>query len=326
MLRAALRRCSCRPTEGLYQRIMDKVSRERKLGVPRTELEYADLPYLVRAPEIRPHLRERQAAAHASSAPSRASASTLDAQPNVHVDTEVRELKSPRAFCSPVRVPDEIYLVRHAQGRPGRLRRRCSTRRGHTEHFAHSSPDLPFEYRFLGDNAVTEGFAFIFDHLIAQPRAGSRRYLDYADSTSTCASPTSVELYFMRRYAAKLAYETELHVQTGPLDAMAARYSALLSAAVQIDVPRGQLPGRHRRRLLRANYLRAWMLEGALRMHAAGQLRHGVVPRPRGRGLAQGAVVDGQHLLGRPAAAQERRRPARHADPLEHHFERALGR
>ena len=30
---------------------------------------------------------------------------------------------------------------------------------GHTEHYAHTSPDLPMEAKRLGDMAVTEGWA-----------------------------------------------------------------------------------------------------------------------------------------------------------------------
>ena len=156
-------------TEGLYERVMDRLVRER-LGVTLAELSYADLPYLWRAEgfdhvfrptALLPSLRRTLAGMGID----------LDAQPNVHLDTEVRELKSPRAFCSPVRVPDEIYLCVLPQGGQddfGMLLHEA----GHTEHFAHVRPDLAFEYRHLGDNAVTEGFAFIFDHLL-----GNREWL-----------------------------------------------------------------------------------------------------------------------------------------------------
>jgi hypothetical protein len=35
---------------------------------------------------------------------------------------------------------------------------------GHALHFANMRRALPFEFRWLGDNSVTEGYAMLFDH------------------------------------------------------------------------------------------------------------------------------------------------------------------
>src|SRR3954453_22326573 len=40
----------------------------------------------------------------------------LDAMSNVILDAEVRPTKTPRAFCSPARVPEEVYLMISPQG------------------------------------------------------------------------------------------------------------------------------------------------------------------------------------------------------------------
>ena len=37
---------------------------------------------------------------------------------------------------------------------------------GHAEHYANTDPGLAFEFRHLGDNSVTESFAFLLEHLI----------------------------------------------------------------------------------------------------------------------------------------------------------------
>ena len=214
-------------TEGLYQRTLDKVAPRQARALARTELEVLR-PAVPRArPRIRPHLRRATSSCPPSSARSRASASRSPRSPTCTSTPRARELKSPRAFCAPVRIPDEIYLVVMPKGGQDDFQALLHEG-GHTEHFAHTSPDLPFEYRFLGDNAVTEGFAFVFDHLILNPR-WLETYLDYADSREYLTFANLVELYFLRRYAGKLAYETEFHVQTGPLGDMAARYGALLS-------------------------------------------------------------------------------------------------
>jgi hypothetical protein len=65
-------------------------------------------------------------------------------------------------------VPDEIYLVISPHG--GRDDYAALFHEaGHTEHYAHVDPSLPFEYRHLGDNSVTEGFAFLLEHLTEDP-------------------------------------------------------------------------------------------------------------------------------------------------------------
>src|SRR5207253_1715764 len=89
-------------------------------------------------------------------------------QPGVILDVESRVKKSPRAFCAPVRVPGEVYLVIAPVG--GRDDFGALFHEGgHTEHFAHVDPALPFEFRLLGDNAVTEAYAFLLQHLVADP-------------------------------------------------------------------------------------------------------------------------------------------------------------
>ena len=72
---------------------------------------------------------------------------------------------------------------------------------------------------------------------MAARRAGRRgrrtRYLEYARAS---------KLVFLRRYAAKLAYELELHGGERPLDEMPALYARLLGDAVGVDWPRVTLP------------------------------------------------------------------------------------
>jgi hypothetical protein len=310
-----------RDTAGLYERTMDRLVRQR-LGITLAQLTYADLPYLWRAPGfddvftadgLVPALRHTLAGMHID----------LDAQTNVHLDTEVRELKSPRAFCAPVRVPDEIYLVvlpRGGQDDYAALLHEA----GHTEHFAHTSPELPFEYRHLGDNAVTEAFAFIFDHLVVN-RRWLARYLDFTDADDFVRFASINDLYFMRRYAAKLAYETELHAQTGELRGMPAEYNRRLSEATMVDVPEQMYLVDVDEGFYCASYLRAWMLEGAFRMML--QDRHGMdwfANDAAGTWLKE-LWSHGQHFTAEKLLLKQGGGRL-DTDPLRHHFERALGR
>ena len=89
----------------------------------------------------------------------------LDAQENVHLDVEERPTKTPRAFCAPIEIPGKVMLVIQPQGGPDDWYA-LFHEAGHTEHFAFTSPDLKMEEKRLGDNAVTEGWAMLFDHLI----------------------------------------------------------------------------------------------------------------------------------------------------------------
>src|SRR5439155_26923153 len=129
----------------------------------------------------------------------------LGAQSNVTLDTEQRPNKSPRAFCAPVHVPREVYLVIPRTG--GRDDFSALFHEGgHTEHYANVDPALPFELRHLGDNSVTEGFAFLFEHLL-EDASWLRTVMGAADAEAYIEFSRASKLVFLRRYAAKLRYE-----------------------------------------------------------------------------------------------------------------------
>ena len=92
----------------------------------------------------------------------------LHAQRNVELDLEDRPNKTPRAFCVPIEIPDRVVLVIKPQGGPDDWRA-LFHEAGHTEHFAHTSAALTVEERRLGDNAVTEGWAMLLEHLTIEP-------------------------------------------------------------------------------------------------------------------------------------------------------------
>src|SRR5581483_2331280 len=120
------------------------------------------------------------------------------------VDLEDRPNKSPRAFCAPIEVPDRVLLVIKPQGGPDDWRA-LFHEAGHTEHFAHTSPSLTVEERRLGDNAVTEGWAMLFEHLTIEP-AWLERRLDFPRPHEFGAEGATQVLWFLRRYCAKLIY------------------------------------------------------------------------------------------------------------------------
>ena len=75
----------------------------------------------------------------------------------------------------------------------------------------------------LGDNSVTESFAFLLEHLVEEPR-----WLRSGWGWRTRRRPSRTrgpsKLVMLRRYSAKLAYELELHGGSAALDEMPTRY------------------------------------------------------------------------------------------------------
>jgi hypothetical protein len=193
----------------------------------------------------------------------------LYGQPNVRLDTESRPTKSSRAFCSTPRVPDEVYLVIAPSG--GRDDYSALFHEGgHTEHYANTDAGLPFEFRHLGDNSVTESFAFLIEHLTEDPLWLAER-LGVGEAEEVVAHARAVRLMFVRRYAAKLAYELELHSPAPDFDALPARYAELLGTATRVRWPRTPWLSDVDEGFYVACYLQAWALEtrwrAALREH-----------------------------------------------------------
>jgi hypothetical protein len=247
-------------TERLYETNADKLLR-RRVGVSLAEAERYDLPRLFRAPEwdsmfpgdrMLPALESTLADLGVD----------LRSQDNVTLDLEQRPNKSPRAFCAPIEVPDRVVLVIQPIGGADDWHA-LFHEAGHTEHYAHTSRDLPMEDKRLGDNAVTEGWAMLLDHLIDEPEWLTRR-LDFARPTEFAAEGATGLLYFVRRYSAKLLYELEFHAAED-VTTMRSRYVELLSDAVKIDVTPANYLADIDSGFYVSSYLRSWALEAQLR-------------------------------------------------------------
>jgi hypothetical protein len=249
-------------TEDSYEPVVDPELR-RHLGMGFDELRRSDIPAFFRARDLDaafppdraiPALRQTLAGLGID----------IDSQPNVILDAELRPTKSPRAFCAPVRVPGEVYLMISPQG--GRDDTQTLLHEaGHTEHFAHVTPGLPFERRMLGDNSFTEAFAFLFQYLAEEP-AWLEDVLG-VDGAPLAGYAKAVKLIFLRRYAAKLGYERRLHAADVNLAAMPGEYSRRLSAAVHVDWPKGNWIHDVDPFFYAACYIRAWACERSLRAH-----------------------------------------------------------
>jgi hypothetical protein len=229
---------------------------ERQLGLGFAELRRSDLPAFFRAPSLDSRFPSGRLL---RSLEETLDGLGVDAGGRVIVDAESRPTKSPRAFCAPVRVPDEVYLVISPHG--GRDDYESLLHEaGHAYHYGHASAALPFEDRYLGDNSITEGFAFLFQRLVAEPEWLGRR-LDIDDPSLVAEHARAAKLVFLRRYAAKLAYELDLHRGTAPLADLRATYARRLSEAVHVEWPSATWLSDVDPFFYAARYLRAWALE-----------------------------------------------------------------
>lgn len=231
------------------------------LGVAPGDAERSDLLRLFRSPEFDSAFpRERMLPALEATLESL----QVDAaaQAHIHLDTEERPRKSPRAFCAPVEIPGEIYLVISPHGGHDDYRA-LFHEAGHAQHFAHIRPDQPFAFRGLGDNSVTEGFAFVLEHLLYNER-WLRRYLRFDESDDYLSLVRFHRLYMLRRYAAKLLYELELH-GSGDTRAQAKRYAALLSEHVGARYDAADYLSDLDDGFYCARYLRAWIFDAQVR-------------------------------------------------------------
>ncbi len=251
-------------TEELYERTADKLFRTRA-GVGLDEAERWDVARVFRAPgwdqafpaeKMMPALEVSLADLGID----------LRSQQNVELDIEQRPKKSPRAFCAPIEVPGRVVLVIQPMGGADDWRA-LFHEAGHTEHYAHVSPDLPVEAKRLGDVSVTEAWATLMEHFLLEPRWLQRR-LDFPRPEEFAAEAATGSLYLLRRYCGKLLYELEVHAAT-ELDekAMSSRYVELLGNALKIQPSPTDYLGDIDPSFYVTGSLRSWALQSQLRNH-----------------------------------------------------------
>lgn len=201
----------------------------------------------------------------------------IEHQPNVKLDVEERPKKVPRAFCMPVKIPNEIILVIKPHGGQEDYQA-FFHESGHTEHLANVDAGLCYQFRSLGDNCVSESYAFLIEYLLSNVLF-LQKYVGMSESDAKRFAGFIMEekLQAFRRYAVKVIYELKLHRNdltklddkfvpaAGAYSSPAKMYADLLTKATKInytpenyllDVDSG---------LYAADYVRAWLFEVMLR-------------------------------------------------------------
>ena len=254
-------------TERMWEQAGDRLFRER-LGIGLSDARPSDVARLFRAPELdTSYPADRMLPALEATLGELGI--DLRAQGNVHLDLESRPGKSPRAFCSPIEIPGKVMLVIQPIGGHDDWRA-LFHEAGHTEHYANTSGDLPMEAKRLGDMAVTEGWAALFERLVDEPAWLNRR-LDVPDISKITYDGAVSTVYFLRRYSAKLLYEIEFFQADDP-ESMRPRYAELLTDALKLPAnPESYLDDIDGSFYV-TGYLRSWAFEAQLRDYLRSEL------------------------------------------------------
>jgi hypothetical protein len=181
---------------------------------------------------------------------------------NILIDMEDRPKKSPRAFCAPVKVPDDVRLVIKPTG-GWRDYEAFFHEGGHAWHFGCTKRQHPAEYRYLGDKSVTESFAFLFNYLTTNP-LWLKEVMGMEDPKGYVKFALANKLMFLRRYAAKLAYELKLHSVNVSAEFKEV-YKSCLQRALKFKHTELHYLEDVDDEFYSAEYLRAWTLEGQIR-------------------------------------------------------------
>ncbi len=153
-----------------------------------------------------------------------------DKGPQIERDFESRPLKRAGSFCAPVQIPGRVVIcLAPVGGRPDCIAYLAQL--GRALHYAYTSPQLPYEYRALGDSSVNEAYGILCYRL-----ALSGVWIRHATGLEGealdryCRLARFLNMCRMRRNAAILVYELEL-LQSAQVSEMDARYVDLLLEA-----------------------------------------------------------------------------------------------
>jgi hypothetical protein len=251
-----------RDTQSMWDDTLPRVLK-KKLGIKPSQAKRSDALALFRASEY-----DDAFPGNHMEAVIRRNVSEMGIDPTARgriiFDVGDREGKRSRAFCSPVRVPEEVYLVLRPHGGQSDYNTFLHEL-GHALHFAYASADYPFEFRWLGDNSVTESYAMLLDHrmqdrgwLLRYAQLGANRVAEFLRTAGF------EELHYLRRYSAKFLYERALYSGEVPWQELPDLYVSLLSNATGFEYDPADAFVDVDPRFYSARYLRAWQLQSVL--------------------------------------------------------------
>ncbi|HJU66376.1 MAG TPA: hypothetical protein VJ596_11890, partial [Gemmatimonadaceae bacterium] len=309
-LRALVTECEAflRDTQPMWDDVFAEVVRS-KLGIDPEQATCSDALALMRAREFDRYFPSEQMEAEV-----RRQTQEMGIDPTaggrIRYDTGEREGKRARAFCAPVQVPEEVYLVLRPHGGQADYRTLLHEL-GHALHFGYIRGDHPFEYRWLGDNSVTEAYAMLFDHLL-HDAGWLARYTELGRSQMPAFLNTVgfEELQFLRRYCAKLIYETALYSGDVPWRSLPDLYVETLTTATSFRYEAADAFVDVDPQFYSTRYLRAWQLQALLTDTLVDRFDVDWYRNPRaGPWIAEQLFGEGQRELGHELAERVAGRP-----------------
>jgi len=311
-----------RDTQAMWDEVLPEFVK-RSLGVPVSAATRADALALLRAREF-----DRFFPGGVLEESVRRHVTEMGIDPTaggrVVFDTGEREGKRSRAFCAPVRVPEEVYLVLRPHGGQSDYTTFLHEL-GHALHFGLTRADYPFEFRWVGDNSVTEGYAMLFDHRM-EDRGWLVRYtaLDKPSLPRFLRAAGFEELQFLRRYCAKLSYELQLYGGAVPWRQLPDLYADTLRTATTFKYQTSDAFVDVDPRFYAARYLRAWQLQAVLNETLTERFDEDWYRNPRaGPWMTEQLFGEGQRELATELAERVAGKPLSFA-PLVRSIERLL--
>jgi hypothetical protein len=192
----------------------------------------------------------------------------LAQQDNIHLDTEDRPRKNPRAVCYPADPPGEVHLIIKPIGGLDDYSA-FFHEAGHAQHYGNADPALPYVDRNVGTSyALSEIYSFLLQHLTMNP-AWLRDVVGVpADVVREVVYYTRLaEFYLVRRYVGKLRYELGFFEAPFEDARNRALYSTTLGAATHFVYPQADFVNDMDSGYYSADYLRAWITEAMVRHH-----------------------------------------------------------
>lgn len=256
-----------RDTQELYLGALEPYL-ERELGKKSSEATRTDLAYLFRG-----HAFDQWFKAERLMEVIRDSLGKMGLElehPHIALDIEARSAKIPGTCSTAVQVPQEVYLIITPQGGhedyEGILHE-C----GHALHYAHTSPQLPLEYKRLGDIAVSEAYGFLLQYLTAH-EGWLSRYVTMPSYDEYMHFTWLKKLFLVRRQAARVLYETWLHAQGSYSPEARDVYASLMRRATGVNYRPEFYLTEVSQRFYSVHFLRGWILETQLRKYLENKL------------------------------------------------------
>jgi len=286
-------------TEPAYSSCLDNVL-SHDLGLNIDEAERSDAMYLLHLTKFDDRFPSRQILRVYSETMAGLGIS-VGAQHNIAIDSEARPRKNPRAFCMPVTIPDDVKLVIRPVGGQSDYQSLLHES-GHAQHFAWASAHLPPEFKYTGDYALTETYAFLFNHLVSD-RNWLEDFVGLTDPTEFIRSVVLARLVTVRRHVAKLSYEMRLH-SVADLSGQAEQYADLQTKSTRFETSTAEFLFDLDDSFYSASYLRAWAFEVLLRDYVKTRFGSRWWGSPRAGAFLKGIWETGDRYTADEMAAQ----------------------